>query len=82
MVIECNFSSMEIMELAALLASRADVELQMLMVITSSIWGLDECNTSVETLRQECLAHGVEFTAQYVRDMPWTYYDNTSILDW
>jgi hypothetical protein len=89
MVIERKFSSMEIMKLAALLASRTErveatsvVELQKLMVITSSIWGLDEYNTAVETLRQQCLEHGVEFTAQYVRDMPWTYYDNTSILDW
>ena len=57
---------MEIMELATLLASRADVELQKLMVITSSIRGLDECNTSVETLRQECLAHSVEFRARSV----------------
>ena len=87
MVIELNFSSTKIMELAALLTSRTEgvdsvVELQKLVVITSSIWGLDECNTAVETLRQQCLEHGVEFTAQYVRNMPRTYYDNTSILDW
>ena len=89
MVIERKFSFAEIMELAALLASRTErveatsvVELQKLIVITSAISGLDECSTAVETLRQQCLEHGVEFTAQYVPDMSWTYYDNTSILDW
>ncbi len=90
-----GFSFREIMELAALLASRterveaisgvAPVEkLQKLMIITWSKRGLVQYNkkSAVQTLRQQCAEHGVEFTVQHARDVPASYYDNTSILDW
>ena len=95
MVIDPGFSFMEIMELAVLLASRtervedssgiAPVEkLQKLMIITSFKGELVQYNnrTAVQTLRQQCAEHGVEFTVQHACDIPLSYYDNTSILDW
>ncbi len=96
MVIDRGFSFMEIMELSVLLTSRTErvetssgvalvEKLQKLMIITSSKGGLVQYNkrSAVQTLRQECAEHGVEFTVQHTSDMPgFKYYDNTSILDW
>jgi hypothetical protein len=88
-VISHYFSRMEITELAALLASRTErveatsvvAPVEKLMIITWSR-GLDQCNTAVDTLRQQCVEHDVEFTVRRVPDVDWTSYGNISIPDW
>ena len=94
-VTDPGFSFMEIVELAVLLALRTEgvedssgivplEKLQKLMIIASSKGELVQYNnrSTVKTLRQQCAEHGVEFTVQHERDMPWSFYDNMSILDW
>ena len=92
-VMDAGLSDMEIMELAALIASRTKRAKASSGVITVerlqrlSIIALDapvryNKRAVVESLRKQCAEQGVEFSVHLKSDMSWPYHDETSIRDW
>ncbi|KAK2463947.1 hypothetical protein APHAL10511_003998 [Amanita phalloides] len=92
-IMDPGLSDIEIMELSSLLASRIkDTKddsgiilvhrLQKLSIITLDPLAQYKKRTAVESMRQQCVGHGVDFVIQQILEISWPHHDNTSILDW